>query len=156
MGISVDSGRPDKGPTPEINVTPLVDVVLVLLIIFMIVTPQLENDVQVDLPAIFNVDPDVQKNVDPLEIAVSRDGAWWVDKQPVERESLEAMLREMRTAEPTRRVNIKADRELGFGKARDVFEVVRASGYPGAALLVGERAPERSGEIRAEEPVGAP
>lgn len=155
MGISVDSGRPDKGPTPEINVTPLVDVVLVLLIIFMVVTPQLENDVQVDLPAIFNVDPDTAKSVDPLEITVSRDGGWWVEKQPVDKETLELMLREMRIAEPTRRVNVKADRELGFGKARDVFEIVRASGFPGAALLVGERAPE-GGAAAETEVRGAP
>lgn len=156
MGISVDSGRPEKGPKPEINVTPLVDVVLVLLIIFMVVTPQLENDVQVDLPSIFNVDPDVAKSIDPLEIAVSRDGSWWIDKQPVERESLEALLKETRATEPSRRVNIKADRALGFGKARDVFEVVRVAGYPGAALLVGERAPARGAAVVAEEAPGAP
>ena len=57
-GASVGRRSPDSGVRPTINVTPLVDVVLVLLIIFMVVIPQLDQDVQVDLPSIFNADPE--------------------------------------------------------------------------------------------------
>jgi biopolymer transport protein ExbD/biopolymer transport protein TolR len=58
------------------NVTPLVDVVLVLLIIFMVVAPQLQRDVQVNLPGIFNPDPDVEANVDAIKVTVNAPGSF--------------------------------------------------------------------------------
>ena len=61
--------------TPDINVTPLVDVVLVLLIIFMVVAPQMEQDVQVTLPGIFNPDPDVEGARAPLTVTVTKERA---------------------------------------------------------------------------------
>ena len=71
--------RPPLAPTaacgPTINVTPLVDVVLVLLIIFMVVAPRLDQDVQVDLPGIFNPDPDVDSG-EPLKVHVTKAGEY--------------------------------------------------------------------------------
>ncbi|MCC7541161.1 MAG: biopolymer transporter ExbD, partial [Deltaproteobacteria bacterium] len=57
--------RRARRPNPAMNVTPLVDVVLVLLIIFMVVAPMLENDVRVDIPSIFNIDPESRGRTDP-------------------------------------------------------------------------------------------
>ena len=62
------------------NVTPLVDVVLVLLIIFMVVAPRLNQDIQVELPGIFNPDPDA-KAIDPLKVTVAKAGEFWINEQ---------------------------------------------------------------------------
>ena len=66
---------------PEINVTPLVDVVLVLLIIFMVVAPRLDQDLPVELPGIFNPDPDV-KLADPFKLTIQKAGEFYVDEKP--------------------------------------------------------------------------
>ena len=124
---------------PDINVTPLVDVVLVLLIIFMVVTPQMEQDVQVDLPGIFNPDPEVEGVLDPLKLTVVKKGEYYVEKdrldldQAIERLSLE------HAAEPTRRLLLKADAKLTYGDVREIFSRAQGVGFPGMALMVGER-----------------
>ena len=67
--------------SPDMNVTPLVDVVLVLLIIFMVVAPRLDQDVPVNLPGIFNPDPEVETSVDPLKVTVARKGEYHIAGQ---------------------------------------------------------------------------
>ena len=62
---------PADSVRPDINVTPLVDVVLVLLIIFMVVAPRMDQDVPVDLPGIFNPDPEVETAMDPVKLSVA-------------------------------------------------------------------------------------
>ncbi|RMF18003.1 MAG: biopolymer transporter ExbD [Candidatus Dadabacteria bacterium] len=123
---------------PSINVTPLVDVVLVLLIIFMVVTPQLENDVELDLPAIFNVDPDAKKQADPLEISVDREGRVHVDGNVLEAEPLAGYLSRVRADNPRKKLAIRADRKQRFSDVRQVFQIVREAGFPSAVLIVSE------------------
>jgi len=146
MGVQLNSGPPKKGgPAPDINVTPLVDVALVLLIIFMVVTPQLESDVSVTLPEILNPDPEIEQKYDPLEITIIPDEGYWVADRRRTPAELKTFLAEIRERTPSRRLSLRADVDMGFAHARKAFALVREVGYEGAALLV-TKSPEGGAE----------
>jgi biopolymer transport protein ExbD/biopolymer transport protein TolR len=125
-------------PTPEINVTPLVDVVLVLLIIFMVIAPQLEGGVRVDLPGMEHPDPK-PKGLEPLLLTAAADGTLYVEKAPTTLDTLDATLRDLRVREPDRRLQIKGDQSLEWGPLRALFAKGQAAGFPGVSLVVGDR-----------------
>jgi len=132
---------------PDMNVTPLVDVVLVLLIIFMVVAPQLERDVAVNLPGIFNVDPEVEGNLNPIEVTVAQPGSYHIDQQHFDLEAALAYLREQASLDPNRRLLLRADAGLQYGEIRQFMSRVQALGFPGLNFMVGER--HREGAVRA-------
>ena len=135
--------RPRDLRRPEINVTPLVDVVLVLLIIFMVVAPQLEAGAAVDVPAVENPDAPDQAQLAPVVVSVTSGGALFLERDPISPDALEARLRAIRDADPDRAVLVKGDRGAPFDEVRPVLRVVQDLGFPGASLQVGER---REGE----------
>jgi biopolymer transport protein ExbD len=121
------------------NVTPLVDVVLVLLIIFMVVAPRLEQDVQVDLPGVFNPDPEVDVNADPLKVTVAKAGEYWIDEQKFDLDAAIDHLAGEHALNPMRRLILRADARLEYRDVRDLFNRAQGVGFPGMALMVGER-----------------
>jgi biopolymer transport protein TolR len=127
--------RPRK-PRPDINVTPLVDVVLVLLIIFMLVVPQLEAGAAVNVPRVDNPDAPVESALGPLVVSVTRSNEIFVDHLRVGREALSEHLESSRAADPERPVLLKGDRGAEYGAVREVLEKVQSLGFPGAALEV--------------------
>ena len=139
MAIQIGTSSGKKGgPTPDINVTPLVDVVLVLLIIFMIITPQLDNKVPVDLQAIENPDEGPKPKTDPLEITVARDGKIFLEQDELSEEALKELLKSSFAADPKQKLVIRADKDAGFAGARVLFKTAKEVGYPGVSLLVGK------------------
>jgi biopolymer transport protein ExbD/biopolymer transport protein TolR len=124
---------------PDMNVTPLVDVVLVLLIIFMVVAPRLEQDVQVNLPGIFNPDPEVEVDVEPLKVTVAKAGEYYIDSQKYDLDSAIQYLGDVHAVEPLRRLVLRADASLTYGQVRELFSRSQQVGFPGIALMVGER-----------------
>ncbi len=138
------------GVRPDMNVTPLVDVVLVLLIIFMVVAPRLNQDVQVDLPGVFHPDPDVDANVDPLTVTVAGTGAFWIDETRYDLDGAIAHLRAAHAADPLRRLVLRADSKLRYGQVREIFRRAQQVGFPGIALMVGERHRDRPDDGRGE------
>ena len=124
---------------PDMNVTPLVDVVLVLLIIFMVVAPRLEQDVQVELPGIFNPDPEVEIAAEPLKVTVARDGGYYLDEHKYDLDAAIEALGAAHAAEPLRRLILRADAGLTYGQVRDILARSQQVGFPGVALMVGER-----------------
>lgn len=137
MGMSVSSAR-RKGVQPDMNVTPLVDVVLVLLIIFMVVTPQMDKNVPVDLPGIFHPDPESKNKMDPIEITIAKDGGFSIEKQTFDKDALVSELRRIHGQSPDRRVVLRGDQALEYLKVREIFALVKEIGFPGASLLVSE------------------
>jgi biopolymer transport protein ExbD/biopolymer transport protein TolR len=121
------------------NVTPLVDVVLVLLIIFMVVAPRMDQDVQVDLPGIFNPDPEVETSLDPLKVTVARTGEYYINDQKYGLDDAIEVLSSEHAAEPLRRLVLRADAKLSYGQMRDLFSRSQKVGFPGIALMVGEK-----------------
>ncbi len=109
----------------EINVTPLVDVVLVLLIIFMVVTPLLHRGVHVVLPTTEHHNKK-QDTGEQLMLSVRKDGTY-IDADRIESGSLASVLqRELRRG--NRPINVRADRSLRYGEVRKVLEQVHAAG----------------------------
>jgi biopolymer transport protein ExbD/biopolymer transport protein TolR len=127
------------GVAPDINVTPLVDVVLVLLIIFMVVAPRLDQDVQVELPGVFYPDPEVKNQVDPLKVSVAHSGDIYVGDEKLDLESAVAQLAAEHAADPFRRLILRADAGLKYSQVRDLFAKAQEVGFPGIGLQVGER-----------------
>jgi len=124
---------------PDINVTPLVDVVLVLLIIFMVVMPQMEAGMPVDLPGLLNPDPKSKPTEEPILLSVTSSGALFIDKRPLGDGELEPLLGELHRQKPERTVVLRADRGLRFDEVRKVFQRCQAAGLAGVSLQVGER-----------------
>lgn len=130
------SARRSGGLTPEMNVTPLVDVVLVLLIIFMVVTPQLEAGAAVELPAVVNPDKGEDNSLTPTTVSLTAQGALFLDRKEVPREQLVERLRAIHEKDPESRVVLKADRAVRYAEVRGVFKTLQDIGFPGISLQV--------------------
>jgi len=124
---------------PTINVTPLVDVVLVLLIIFMVIAPQLEAGERVELPGIMHVDQ--KSKIEAMTLTITASGRYLLEKDSIEESQLASVLAAQHDKSPDKRVVIKGDRGVKYGKMRDVFAVAQKIGFIGVALMVDEKKP---------------
>ncbi|HEX5694276.1 MAG TPA: biopolymer transporter ExbD [Arenimonas sp.] len=125
MAFSSNSGG--GGPMADINVTPLVDVMLVLLIIFMITAPLMSHKVKVDLPqATLEEKPEIEQP--PITLAVTADGqVYWAD-EPVTQDLLEARLAVVAQELPQRQIDIRSDNITKYSVIHDVVTTVRRAG----------------------------
>jgi biopolymer transport protein ExbD len=133
----------DFGETHEINVTPFIDVMLVLLIIFMVAAPLSTVDLPVDLPK-SSAAP--QKKPDkPTYVSIKADLAVAIGETPVERVDL---VRALDAAGPDkeRRIFLRADRLVPYGEMMDVLELLRLGGYSKVALVALEAPPGGAGQ----------
>lgn len=126
-------------PSPAMNVTPLVDVVLVLLIIFMVVLPNMESLAPVELPSVFHVDEEPRGATDPITVSITADRRLFLEQDELPRDRLEARLREIHASEPLRRVILRGDSSLRYEEVRSLFRMCQQLGLPGVSLRVGER-----------------
>lgn len=144
MGIaalanSKSTRRSDAGPTPEINITPLVDVVLVLLIIFMVIAPALEHGERVELPAILNVDKQQKSKLDPITVTMGATGSLFLEKEALSLDALMGKLRSLHAESPDRRLVLKADGTLRYDAVRRVFQRIQDEGLTGCSLQVSQK-----------------
>lgn len=138
--------------TPDINVTPLVDVVLVLLIIFMVVAPHMDQDIPITLPGIFNPDPEAEGQRAPETVTVTAGGNLHIEGERFDLESGAAKLAELHAANPNQRLALRADMSLPYREVRDVFMRVRAIGFPGVSLMVGHKTGNQPGVTASTAP----
>ena len=133
MAFGAGGGSPDevKG---DINVTPLVDVCLVLLIIFMVVTPMLQAGVDVLLPAGPHAEKKPGEQGD-LIISVKQDGTVFVGQNWIPDKDLTTYLTAEHQKDPARTVMMKADKRINFGKVRTVLKAANEAGFTGVAIL---------------------
>ena len=133
MGMAVGA---TKGPRSDINITPLVDVVLVLLIIFMVITPLLQRGKSVELPKAKHAV--TGQGAEPAFISVTKTGEVFVeqDKTPATQEQVVAAMRE--AAEAGKRVMIKADTDADYGKVRPVLDWASKAKLKGVSLAAEE------------------
>ena len=127
-------GRRGGSQMSEINVTPFVDVMLVLLIIFMVTAPMLTAGVQVDLPQ-SAAGPVKDKDNKPIEISVSKDGAIFVGDQSVSEERMVGILSSITENDFNRRIFLRADRSLDYGTVMRLIGAVNKAGYTKVALI---------------------
>ncbi len=146
MGCSATPLSPRARPRPVMNVTPLVDVVLVLLIIFMVVIPAMEQGIDVVVPGIFNVDQKTEEKTKPFLLSLTGDGKIYLDEDTVAPGALESRLRQVSRREPNRRLVLRGDGGVPYGKVRSVYRSVQEVGFPGVSLRVNQRKGDGQGE----------
>ncbi len=137
MGPILGAGRRGRrSPMSEINVTPMVDVMLVLLIIFMVTAPLLATGVQVDLPETKAAPLDQDR--DPVAISIDASGTVFVDETPVPNETLGARLQQIATSsseEGGPRIFLRGDRALDYGRVMAVMGEINRAGLRRVSLV---------------------
>jgi biopolymer transport protein ExbD len=136
----------------DINVTPMVDVMLVLLIIFMVITPMLQKGVNVELAKTNNPIPmDDADKEDAILVAVERDGKVYFDTEQVSPEVLTQKVQDKLQNKADKHIYIKADGRAKYGKVVEVVDDVRTAGVDQVGLLTEQvrhqGPPERTGTV---------
>ena len=129
-------GRRQPGryrPLAEINVTPLVDVMLVLLIIFMVTAPLMSSAVNVDLPKVAT--SPVNQDSQPLTISVDAQGAVYLQNDKVELPDLVARLQALVQDDKDRRIFVRGDKANSYGRIIEVMGTIVQGGFTKAALM---------------------
>ena len=128
MAFSISGlGEEEHSELANINVTPLVDVMLVLLIIFMITAPMLHQGIEVALPKA-DAEPITLRVDDPLVISVNRDGLVYVQDEPIHPSQLMERLAPLLEARDEDAVFLKGDRELPYGNIMEILAILNKGG----------------------------
>jgi biopolymer transport protein ExbD/biopolymer transport protein TolR len=122
----------------EINVTPLVDVVLVLLIIFMVITPMLARGVAVELPVTTNHEKKADDNKD-LVVSVTADGDVYLGADQIALERLTTAVKDERRRNPDKGIFFKADQRARYGPARRALEAINRAGVEDVQIGTDEK-----------------
>ncbi|WP_084399858.1 TonB system transport protein ExbD [Henriciella aquimarina] len=132
MAFKLDQPEDDLGETHEINVTPFIDVMLVLLIIFMVAAPLATVDIPVDLPAANAETP--SRPDEPVFLTLKQDLSLALGNDPLARDDLAAAL-EASGHDPETRIFLQADEAVPYGDLMDLMNDLRESGYLKIALV---------------------
>lgn len=133
MSIRLDHGEDTLGVIHDINVTPFIDVILVLLIIFMIAAPLATVDVPVELPS-----STVQRQPrpdQPIFLTVKADLGLALGDTPVSRDTLQSALDAVSKGDRTQRVYLRADKSVPYGELMNTMNALRTAGYLKVALV---------------------
>ncbi len=158
MGASLASGgggrrgrrSARRGRLSEINVTPFVDVMLVLLIVFMVTAPLLTVGVPIELPR--TEAKQLESETEPLSVSIKADGTVYLQETVVTREELVTTLRAISREGYDRRVFIRADATADYGLVADVMARLSSSGFRNLGLVTDTQdSPQRAERAREEE-----
>ncbi len=117
----------------EINVTPLVDVMLVLLVVFIVTAPLLTNAIPVNLPKTEAVAPVEQK--DPLVVSIDGDGKLFINKDQIQPDLLETSLKAAKDRDPQVRVQLQADDGVNYGEVARAMAAIERAGISKLAVI---------------------
>lgn len=133
MGIQINSSRGRRRLSSEINITPFVDVMLVLLIIFMVTAPMLISGIEVDLPK--TKAGQLKGSDEPLVISVDRGGNLYIQEENLTPQQLLTKLTAVMSVTPQIRIFIKGDQNINYGKVIELFALVKEVGFTNVALV---------------------
>jgi biopolymer transport protein ExbD/biopolymer transport protein TolR len=134
--MSIAKRDEGKKVNSNINVTPMVDVMLVLLIIFMVITPMLNNKVNVDLPtAAQAVVMENANKEDAVMVAVTRDGKIYLGGDQIAVEAMGTTIADKLSKNPEKKVYLRADNRAMYGKVMDAVDGIRSAGVSELGLL---------------------
>jgi biopolymer transport protein TolR len=155
MSTSSIGGRRGRyRPLAEINVTPLVDVMLVLLIIFMVTAPLMTSGVSVDLPKT-NAQP-LNSDSEPLTVAIKADGSIFLQDQAIDISDIVAKLQAIAQNNPDRRIFVRGDKDLAYGRIMEVMGTITQGGFTKVALLAEQTAAPQNAAPKNVAPQNAP
>ncbi|HEY5348024.1 MAG TPA: protein TolR [Rhizomicrobium sp.] len=132
-----------RRPMSEINVTPFVDVMLVLLIVFMVTAPLLTAGVPVDLPK--TRAPALGQDKEPLSVTIKRDGAIFLQKQPITEDALVPRLTAISSNGYDQRIFVRGDKSVDYGRVMEVMGLLSAAGFTHIGLVT-ETKPDDAGK----------
>lgn len=146
MGIASAQRSASHNVNSSINVTPMVDVMLVLLIIFMVITPMLQNKVAVDLASVSNPTamPDADKE-DAIIVAVTRDGAIYLGQNKIDPSQLGSAVRDKLSNKTDKTIYVRADKSSQFKAVEDAIDDVRTAGVETVDMLTQKRENDQIG-----------
>jgi biopolymer transport protein ExbD len=130
---SGDAGENRYQPLAEINVTPMVDVMLVLLIIFMVTAPLLTVGVPLNLPK--TTAAELQQPKEPIVLSLDREGGTFIGNEPVAATDLRDRLAQLAAEDPERIVYVRGDREISYAQLMDALGLVNTAGFSKVSLL---------------------
>ena len=133
MSVRLDHGKDELEEVHEINVTPFIDVILVLLIIFMIAAPLATVDISVDLPS-STAQPQPRPDK-PIYLTVKPDLSLAVGDTPIARAQLSAVLEQTTNGDKQTRIFLRADKVVPYGELMEVMNLLRAAGFLNIALV---------------------
>lgn len=143
MGAAIGGrkgGRQRHRPMADINVTPMVDVMLVLLVIFMVTAPLLTAGVQVDLPK--SEAAPIKGDDQPLSVTVDANGDVWIQETKVTMEELVPKLQAITAQKPDTRIFIRGDKGINYGRVMEVMGTLGGAGFTKVALVTEMKQPE--------------
>lgn len=117
----------------EINVTPLVDVMLVLLVVFIVTAPLLTNAIPINLPKTESVAPPERK--DPLVVSIDGSGKWFINKDPIQPELLQGNLEAAKAKDAELRVQLQADEGVNYGQVAKAMASIEKAGITKLAVI---------------------
>jgi biopolymer transport protein TolR len=119
----------------EINVTPMVDVMLVLLIIMMVITPMLQHNISVDLAQTKNPrDMPAAEKTDAVELAITRDGKFFLGSDPIAMADISSKIKDRLSTSSEKIVFVKSDSRAKYGLVTDAVDAIRAAGIENIGL----------------------
>ena len=133
VGIKRSTGGRRHRPMGEINVTPFVDVMLVLLIVFMVTAPLLTVGVEVDLPK--TKAGAINADAAPLVVSIKSDGSLYLQETVVEPQALIPRLKAISNANPDVRIFVRGDRAVSYGEVLSVMGRIQSAGFEKVALV---------------------
>ncbi len=120
-------------PMAEINVTPFVDVMLVLLVVFMVTAPLLSVGVKVDLPT---AEADVIRgNDEPLTVSINGSGQVYLQESPISVQDLVPKLRAITSEKPDTRIFVRGDKEINYGLVMEIMSAINSAGFGKVSLI---------------------
>ena len=134
----------NKNLNSDINVTPFVDICLVLLVIFMVVTPMLQEGITVHLPYAKHTEKHEDDEAHAIVVAVPNDRTIYIQKKPVPRDQFQAEMTEIHDRMPDKNVLIKADKGMKYGDVRKVMVETNEAGFEEVSLVT-EKSPGSEG-----------
>jgi len=139
MAVRLDHGEDTLAELHEINVTPFIDVMLVLLIIFMVAAPLATVDILVNLPS--STAPPQARPDKPLYLTLKPDLSLTLGNDPIARESLRGALDRVTNGDKSMPIFFRADKIVAYGDLMEVMNLLRAAGYLRVALVGAEKVP---------------
>ncbi len=127
-----------RPPVSDINVTPFVDVMLVLLIVFMITAPMMTQGIQLELPSVQNKAISAPK--EPIQVSIKRNGTIYIQKQKVSTKKLVARLKAIRGVRTDAAIMLRADKAVSYGKVMQVMGALQTAGLTDIGLVTDQPA----------------
>jgi biopolymer transport protein TolR len=143
MAISIHTGR--RTPMAEINVTPLVDVMLVLLIIFMVTAPMMQEGLSLELPQAKGAPLEEERNVEKIVVSVTEDGTIFVNEAAVPEAGLVAKIAEMTKGDQSREINLRSDKNVPMGSFVRILSELKTGGIANVGIITNPQEESTSG-----------